>query len=355
MITDDVVTLMVVVLELGPLLPGLLLVTGGGLTLPNLLLVGPLPGALPEGARVGWLELGTAARLTELELDWTGSTTGRDEAEAAGRDEGTTDGNCGTDERLTGTELARAEKSEALNELTGREEEETLERAGFDVRELDWTPPFKELELTGMTGLDEAAREETIESAWRELEEMAAWDEARDETTRLAERELEGTTAPDEVAREETLGATTPEREEMLASDQARDETIGADEAGTDEMAGSDARTLDDATTTEELALARIETSETELELTGTITKLELAETITELELELTGTITELELTGAIELATIDDGTAELATEELADGMAEEAGQETIADGGFWKVVTSLGKTFEQSVKPWMF
>jgi hypothetical protein len=109
-------------------------------------------------------------------------------------------------------------------------------------------------------------------------------------------------------------------------------------------MAGPDVRTLDDATTTEELVLARIETSETELELTGTIT-----------ELELTGTITELELTGAIELATIDDGTAELAADELADGMAEEAGQETIADGGFWKVVTSLGKTFEQSVKPWMF
>jgi hypothetical protein len=231
MIIDDFVMLMVVVLEFGPLLPGLLLVTGGGLTLLNLLLVGPLPGALPEGARVDWLKLGTAAWLTELELDWTGSTMGLDEAEAAGRDEGATDGNFGTDEGSTGTELARAEKSEALTELTGREEEETLERAGFDARELDWTPPFRELELTGMTGPDEAAREETTESAGRELEEMAAWDEvareettpeleetiasdqAREETTKSAERELEETAGPREVAREET----TPELEEMTA------------------------------------------------------------------------------------------------------------------------------------------
>lgn len=113
-------------------------------------------------------------------------------------------------------------------------------------------------------------------------------------------------------------------------------DTAGRDET---EAGREDGRTGTEAEA--ETDEARAETGELDgrTELTGGIPELEERsdETMTELkELDL--------LAGADELGLADEKT------ELDDGF----GQLTMADGGFWNVVISLGRTLVQSVRPWM-
>lgn len=120
---------------------------------------------------------------------------------------------------------------------------------------------------------------------------------------------------------------------------------------GTTEAGREDGRTGAEAETEVDVSLAetgeldgRTEAGE---ELTGGTTPEleERSEAMTELK-ELGGALLALteELAGGAMLEVADDKI------ELDDGL----GQLTMAEGGFWNVVISLGRTFVQSVRPWM-